>query len=42
VARDYPYYLALLAEVPTQVGQATAGLEAVTEVLVTVAKSAVC
>ena len=41
VARDYPYYLALLAEVSAPVGQTTAGLEAVTEALATVAKSAV-
>jgi predicted ATPase/class 3 adenylate cyclase len=37
--RDRPYYLALLAEASTQVGQTTEGLEAVTEALATVAKS---
>jgi predicted ATPase len=39
--RDRPYYLALLAEASAQVGQTTEGLEAVTEALATVAKSAV-
>jgi predicted ATPase len=40
-ARDRPYFLALLAEASAQVGQTTKGLEAVTEALATVAKSAV-
>jgi predicted ATPase/class 3 adenylate cyclase len=39
--RDRPYYLALLAEASVQVGQTITGLEAVTEALATVAKSAV-
>jgi predicted ATPase len=39
--RDRPYYLALLAEVCAPAGQTTAGLEAVTEALAMVAKSAV-
>jgi predicted ATPase len=39
--RDRPYFLALLAEASAQVGQTTEGIEAVTEALATVAKSAV-
>jgi predicted ATPase/class 3 adenylate cyclase len=39
--RDRPYFLALLAEASIQAGQVAAGLEAVTEALATVAKSAV-
>jgi predicted ATPase len=38
--RDRPYHLALLAEASGQVGQTTAGLEALTEALATVAQSA--
>jgi predicted ATPase/class 3 adenylate cyclase len=38
--RDRPYYLALLAEACAQVGQTAEGLEAVTEALARVAKSA--
>src|SRR5262249_33638445 len=37
--RDRPYYLALLAEASAQAGQTTAGLEALTEALATLAKS---
>ncbi|MGH8066726.1 MAG: AAA family ATPase [Candidatus Entotheonellia bacterium] len=40
-ARDRPYYLTLLAEASTQVGQTTEGLEAVEEALATLAKSGV-
>ncbi len=39
--RDRPYQLALLAEACAQAGQTAAGLDAVTEALATVAKSAV-
>jgi predicted ATPase len=40
VARDRPYYLALLAEASIQAGQTVTGLEALAEAMATLAKSA--